>query len=255
MEKSLPLEERSINQIYLESQEPITYVIPIYQRNYAWKEYEISTLIKDVYYSYEENPDNPYYIGTLVTYKRGDREYEVIDGQQRLTTIYIILKAFYKILKDPNLEEIRNKLTYAARKVSASTIKKLKDYPKLGDEVDSGIRNGYKYAEKAIQSIENVAKIEGFKKFFLDKVHIIHYSVPEDVDLNHYFEVMNSRGEQLEQHEIVKSMLSQNLEGKDMATFSRVWEACSKMNNYIELLVRGEKCVKSKNTILQDMYK
>ena len=42
------------------------------------------------------------------------------------------------------------------------------------------------------------ADIESFKSFFLDKVHIIHYRVPKDVDLNHYFEVMNSRGEQLE---------------------------------------------------------
>ena len=227
MEKILPLEERSIYQIYLESQETKTYMIPVYQRNYAWEEDEITALIKDVYDSACKNPKAPYYIGTLVTYKRGDSEYEVIDGQQRLTTIYIILKAL-------GVKQFRNKLTYGARKVSASTIQRLDDYPDLGKEVDDGIRNGYKFAEKAINTIVNASERKAFEQYFLHNVHIIHYSVPKDVDLNHYFEVMNSRGEQLEKHEIVKSKLSQYLKGKEVATFSRVWEACSEMNVYIQ---------------------
>ncbi len=228
MEKTLPLEERSIYQIYLESQETITYMIPVYQRNYAWEDDEITALIKDVYDSFHKNEKAPYYIGTLVTYKRGDSEYEVIDGQQRLTTIYIILKAL-------GINSIRNKLTYSARKISASTIKKLDDYPNLGDEVDAGIRNGYKFAEKALNAIVSQEERQAFQKFFLEEVHIIHYSVPKDVDLNHYFEVMNSRGEQLEKHEIVKSTLSQYLKNKvELATFSHVWEACSEMNIYIQ---------------------
>ena len=227
MEKTLPLEERSIYQIYLESQEAKTYMIPVYQRNYAWEEDEITALIKDVYDSACKNSKAPYYIGTLVTYKRGDSEYEVIDGQQRLTTIYIILKAL-------GVKQFRNKLTYGARKVSASTIQKLDDYPKLGEEVDDGIRNGYKFAEKAINTIVNTSERKGFEQYFLHNVHIIHYSVPKDVDLNHYFEVMNSRGEQLEKHEIVKSKLSQYLKGKEVSTFSRIWEACSEMNVYIQ---------------------
>ena len=191
MEKELPLEEQSIKQIYLDSQEAKTYVIPVYQRNYAWEEDEITTLIKDVYDSYLSNVPY-YYIGTLVTYKRGDNEYEVIDGQQRLTTIYIVLKALGT--KQP----FGGKLTYGARKVSATTIRKLDDYPDLGDEVDNGIRNGYKFALKAIDSIVGESERNGYEDYFLNKVHVIHYSVPKDVDLNHYFEVMNSRGEQLE---------------------------------------------------------
>ena len=228
MDKTLPLEERSIYQIYLESQETKKYVIPVYQRNYAWEEDQISALIKDVYDSCRKNSKALYYIGTLVTYKRGDDEYEVIDGQQRLTTIYIILNAL-------GIKDFRNKLTYGARKVSASTIDNLKNYPKLGDEVDEGIRNGYKFGNNAIDAIISKTERQAFEQYFLHNVHIIHYSVPKDVDLNHYFEVMNSRGEQLEKHEIVKSTLSQYLKDKkELATFSRVWEACSDMNIYIQ---------------------
>lgn len=69
MDKTLPLEERSIYQIYLESQETKKYVIPVYQRNYAWEEDQISALIKDVYDSCRKNSKALYYIGTLVTYK------------------------------------------------------------------------------------------------------------------------------------------------------------------------------------------
>lgn len=228
MEKTLPLEERSIYQIYLESLEPKTYMIPIYQRNYAWEEDEIQALVKDVYDSSIKTPNVPYYIGTLVTYKREDNVYEVIDGQQRLTTIYIILKAM-------GVKEFCNKLTYGARKASASTIQKLDNYPNLGEDVDNGIRNGYEYAEKALNSIVSNSERKSFESYLLHNVHIIHYSVPKDVDLNHYFEVMNSRGEQLEKHEIVKSTLSRYLKDKkELATFCRVWEACSEMNVYVQ---------------------
>ena len=68
----------------------------------------------------------------------------------------------------------------------------------------------------------------------MNHVHIIHYRVPKDVDLNHYFEVMNSRGEQLEKHEIVKAKLSALLEKEDMKKFCQIWEACSDMSFYIQ---------------------
>ncbi len=225
MEQSLPLHESSIYQIYFESQDIITYQIPVYQRNYAWEEDEITALVKDVHDSFCKNNSKPYYIGTLVTYKRGDNNFEVIDGQQRLTTIYIILKAL-------GFENVRNKLTYTARRVSANTIKHLPDF---GEEYDCGIRNGFSYALKALDINIEINHLEDFKQYFLHNVHIIHYQVPKDVDLNHYFEVMNSRGEQLEKPEIVKSTLSWYLNGNDeLAKFSRIWEACSEMDVYVQ---------------------
>lgn len=227
-EKELPLHERSIADIYKNSSEVITYTIPIYQRNYAWTEDEITALIKDVHDSCKKNKDIPYYIGTLVTYKRGDNVYEVIDGQQRLTTIYIISKAL-------KLEGFKNKLTYSARESSARTIENLSEYHNIDDEVDEGIINGYKYAKKAIDTIIEQEDKSIFEEYFQNKVHLVHYHVPKDVDLNHYFEVMNSRGEQLEKHEIVKSILCQHLKKKnEMSIFSRVWEACSEMSMYIQ---------------------
>lgn len=220
------LKECSIKDIYFSNNgASILYKIPIYQRNYAWERGEIFALIKDVYDSLEKSV---YYIGTLVTYKRDENIFEVIDGQQRLTTIYIILKAL-------GIENISNTLTYSARKVSAKTIKKI---PKIGDENDMGIINGFKFAKEALTEIvgDKTTDLDKFKDFFLNKVHIIRYCVPKDLDLNHYFEVMNSRGEQLEKHEIVKAKLCEQLIGDDdaMEKFSRIWEACSDMSFYVQ---------------------
>ena len=110
--------------------------------------------------------------------------------------------------------------------------------PEFGDEYDLGIRKGFDYAQDALNEIVGDKKDdkEKFKKYFLNNVHIIHYLVPKDVDLNHYFEVMNSRGEQLEKHEIVKAKLCEKLIGDDdaMEKFSRIWGACSDMSFYIQ---------------------
>lgn len=224
------LKECSIKDIYYDnSGTATTYKIPIYQRNYAWERDEIFALIKDIHDSMVI--DKPvYYIGTLVTFKRDENVFEVIDGQQRLTTIYIILTAMG--------EKLANRLAYSSRKTSTQTItamskveknKEVKDSD-FGEEYDLGIKNGYNFAKEALKDVN----MDKFKEYFLNHVHIIHYRVPKDVDLNHYFEVMNSRGEQLEKHEIVKAKLSALLEKEDMKKFCQIWEACSDMSFYIQ---------------------
>ncbi|HFI0015411.1 TPA: DUF262 domain-containing protein [Streptococcus suis] len=219
--KTLPLKEMSIAEIY--NGDKSTYEVPIYQRNYAWEKDEISTLIQDVYDAYTAKKQT-YFIGTLVSFHKGDQVYEVIDGQQRLTSINLVLGA----LGIP----LQNKLTYRARKKSNDTIKSIPGF-KI-DEKDYGIVNGFKYAKDAIDELVPKTSQDGFKTYFQNSVHLIHYQVPKDIDLNHYFEIMNSRGEQLEKHEIIKARLLQKLNNADKAKFNRLWEYCSEMNVYIQ---------------------
>lgn len=78
-------------------------------------------------------------------------------------------------------------------------------------------------------------EVDRFTNYFLNNVHIIHYQVPRDVDLNHYFEVMNSRGKQLEKHEIVKAKLLEKLsQDTDRTRFAFLWESCSHMSVHIQ---------------------
>lgn len=220
--KTLPLKELTISEIY--NGDRAVYEVPIYQRNYAWEKDEISALIQDVYDAYIAKK-KAYFIGTLVSFHKGDQVYEVIDGQQRLTTINLILGAL-KV-------ERKNKLTYRARKKSNKTIQNIPEFK--NDEKDNGIVNGFKYANEAIDEIVSKNHSDKFRDYFQNSVHLIHYQVPKDIDLNHYFEVMNSRGEQLEKHEIIKARLIEKLnDNTDKAKFNRVWESCSEMNVYIQ---------------------
>ena len=220
--QNFPLEELSIQDLF--NQEGNTkYEIPIYQRNYAWENEEITALVNDVWDAYCQSKGT-YFIGTLVTYDRGDNRYEVIDGQQRLTTLYLILKSLDC--------EVKSKLTYRSRKRSNDTINKLPIQEK--DNPDLGILRGFKVVENAINEIVGAENKENFTKYLLAQVHIIHYRVPRDVNLNHYFEVMNSRGEQLEKHEIVKSKLIALLDEDERNVFAEIWQACSEMNVYVQ---------------------
>ena len=208
--QNFPLEELSIQDLF--NQEGNTkYEIPIYQRNYAWENEEITALVNDVWDAYCQSKET-YFIGTLVTYDRGDNRYEVIDGQQRLTTLYLILKSLDC--------EVKSKLTYRSRKRSNDTINKLPGQEK--DNPDLGILRGFKVVENAINEIVDAENKENFTKYLLAQVHIIHYRVPRDVNLNHYFEVMNSRGEQLEKHEIVKSKLIALLDEDERNVFAEI---------------------------------
>lgn len=218
----LPLDETSIGDLFAFG-EQCTYEIPIYQRNYAWGKDEIDTLVQDVYDAFRGGKLT-YYIGTLVTYYRGDRAYEVIDGQQRLTTITLVLTALGC--------DMTSRLAYRARRKSDDTLRHLDDLDV--EEVDLAIEGGYKFARAAIDDIVPEGDLTGFKDYFLRSVHIIHYRVPKGIDLNHYFEVMNSRGEQLEKHEIVKAMLMQKLPDCDKSAFNWIWEASSDMSVYIQ---------------------
>jgi hypothetical protein len=219
----LPLKEQSIAEIY--NGNKASYEVPIYQRNYAWEKDEIFTLIQDIYDAYSAKPQNQtYFIGTLVTFNKGDQVYEVIDGQQRLTTTNLILGALGIT--------IQNKLTYRARKKSNKSIQSIPHFEI--EEKDNGIVNGFKYAKDSINEIVPKDNLEAFKIYFQRNVHLIHYQVPKDIDLNHYFEIMNSRGEQLEKHEIIKARLIEKLNAKDKETFNHLWESCTEMNAYIQ---------------------
>lgn len=224
----LPLSELSIDQVF--NGEKATYEVPIYQRNYAWGKNEISTLVQDIYDAYVASPEKEYHIGTLVSFYKGDQAYEVIDGQQRLTTLSLLLR-------EQGIH-MNNKLTYRAREKSEETLKKIPNYESI-DQRDEGIISGFEFVKDSVQELGlESEKKEDFKNYLRHNVHLIHYRVPKDIDLNHYFEIMNSRGEQLEKHEIIKARLLEKLNQTDNQTdrrrFNLLWENCSEMGVYIQ---------------------
>lgn len=218
------------------------YVIPIYQRNYAWGNSEITQLIQDIVDYSKEYKDKPYYIGTLIAYKRetnGKSTFETIDGQQRLTTLTIlinIIKNEYTNSIDVSWYKELN-LKFDSRKISTDTLQLIFNGESIENEtVNTAIKQGYEDAKKALNNILKDSKIpiNEFCEYLFNRVYILRVLVPEDTDLNHYFEIMNNRGEQLEKHEILKAKCLEILDNEDRYIFSSIWEACSNMEKYVQ---------------------
>ncbi|MDH2273086.1 DUF262 domain-containing protein [Moraxella porci] len=217
------------------------YLIPVYQRNYAWGGVEIGQLVQDLYKAFEQDKDKAYYLGTLVVHHRADGRYEVIDGQQRLTTLHILNKCLSKFDGRLTLSEIQwdaeqTNLDFESRPDSKAQI----DNPAMAIKTDSGIADGFEAMWQALINLKNLEDanlkdrelIDQFKNFINKQVKICRTIVPKDTDLNHYFEIMNTRGEQLEKHEIIKAQLMGKLDQKDQKAFATIWDACSDMSRF-----------------------
>lgn len=225
------------------------YIVPIYQRNYAWGREEIELLINDIKTASEKETANNYYIGSLIVYKRADGKFEVIDGQQRLTTLHILAAAC-------GIERKTN-LSFEHRQESEKSLLYLsQDQTEYKTSIDLGLKDT-KIILIALFG-DDYLNSDLFKRFrnFLEKnVIILRTEVPPETDLNHYFEIMNNRGEQLEKHEVLKAKLMSKLALKDAALFAMIWDACSDMNRYAvmsfkpdirkELFFNGEEAKRS----------
>lgn len=214
------------------------YVIPRYQRAYAWEYDEIVQLIEDIYDAASDSSN--YYIGTLIVYKTKDdpETYEVIDGQQRLTTLYLLL-SYLRSKKKLDIEAFKKALSFDCRKRSNYTLqnieKVLKNSSVLEDErLEQSILNGLDVIRQKFEG-ENLNERDFYER--LKKVILYRIEVPEHTDLNKYFEIMNTRGEQLEQSDILKARLMSFLKENrvEQELFAKIWDACSDMTGYVQM--------------------
>ena len=206
----------------------INYLVPIYQRNYAWSEIQIVQLIEDIESSIDGSNKN-YFLGNLIVNQTDNNVYEVIDGQQRLTTLYLLEKYLGIVFA-------KDALRFEAREKSNRTLSYVIDSSnqRLTEELSSPeILNGFQIIDNYFKS-ENIDKSRFVRK--LERVFLIQVQVPQNIDLNHYFEIMNTRGEQLELHEIAKAKLLEVLENDyDRNVAALIWEKCSDMNSYVQM--------------------
>ncbi len=214
------------------------YVIPRYQRAYAWEYDEIVQLIEDIYDA--TSVDSNYYIGTLIVYKTKDdpETYEVIDGQQRLTTLYLLL-SYLRSKEDSDIKAPEKTLLFDCRKRSNYTLKYIEEVLKnnsvLEDErLEQSILNGLDVIRQKFEG-ENLNERDFYER--LKRVIIYRIEVPENTDLNKYFEIMNTRGEQLEQSDILKARLMSFLDGnrEEQELLAKIWDACSDMTGYVQM--------------------
>ena len=207
-----------------------TYAIPLYQRNFAWTYDEIEQLLNDVADAVQENRDN-YYIGTLVVNKENDI-FKIIDGQQRTTALNLIALALKHEFGFDRLKAVN--LTFPARRKSNENIQKLFINEKISEDDENELTRGYRHAKDALKKVLGERQLEPqpFVDYLFNKVIIFRSILPKDLDLNLYFERFNSRGEQLEAHEILKAqMMAKFGIDQEMAQkFARIWDACAEFD-------------------------
>lgn len=222
------------------------YVIPIYQRNYDWGEREALQLLEDISdyaqknkeQKKKQNKEQPYYIGSAVVFLRtahGETYFETIDGQQRLTTL-TILACLLKHQEEAVWFEKPN-LSYDHRKEADEALMMLVNGQLSQHPSAQNIVSVYRLLEKHLQSMLTAKGLDlkTFADYLFEKVIILRIPVPQDTQLNHYFEIMNTRGEQLEKHEVLKAVLMGKLAPKEHHLFHLIWEACSDMSAYVQM--------------------
>ena len=231
------------------------YIIPIYQRNYAWGAPEIEQLIQDISDAAGLNTQPgetvsvkqaKYYLGSLVVYQRTTHSqqsnviYETIDGQQRHTTLSILLAYLKhrKVLGGSDLAGLDINLTFDSRPKSSRALDDIYKGKSSGEAEEPNIHAALNIIQRYFKTkgLDTEAKIKQFCEYLLDNVTILRVVVPPQTDLNHYFEIMNNRGEQLEKHEVLKAKFMATLSNDDERNcFSTIWDACSNMSRYTQM--------------------
>ena len=212
------------------------YTIPEYQRPFKWTRQNIEKLIQDI----KESMDTgEYFIGSIILVKKPDG-FDVIDGQQRLTTLTLILSAFYqkyktnelkKCLVDDDQNKFRIKVAPRVdqrNEFQEGFLRAIVD----GKEPDPDRHNKFSYSyyltkellsENDLYDNKDVAK--DFYNYLLDRVILIRIYTETEGFAVKLFYVMNTTGTSLSNDEVIKVILYDKLNDKDRETFMGSWRA------------------------------
>ena len=222
----------------------LQFTIPLYQRLFAWTPKEVKKLLFDLreHFGSERFKElhNPYYLGMLTAIRRNNR-FDLIDGQQRFTVIMLIAIAFSKIKKDSNWEKFiqeGHRIKLDARSEDEAYLNQISlgKTPagyinvRMNEALDS-IRNFLleTFRESKDSMFEYMDNVYNYLTFFISELPD-HY-LKDPASLNKYFEVMNSTGKGLEQHEMLKVDLVHNLLNSELLI--QIWDAVSQIERPI----------------------
>lgn len=179
----------------------LKFEIPFYQRAYSWEKQDIEKLISDI------NCNEGHYLGNIV-FKKNNDKFIIIDGQQRLTTIYIIFMA---------LREKPFELDY---EIDSGDGEKLKNFD----------INENRYINQQI--LEAINFVKNNKTLFKEKLNSAIFTmtiIPKNIKATEYFELVNTKSIQLENHQVLKARFLSNIKD-NYAGIARKWDMISNMD-------------------------
>lgn len=179
----------------------LNLVIPEYQRPYSWSVTSTNTLFVDTYKAFEQG-HNEYRLGSVILHSK-DEKYNIVDGQQRLTTLSIL---FYCLGdKDENKGLLKEEYNSLSKKAIIKNLEILR---------------------KKVQGLSDEER-ENYKLYLLKKCKVAKIVTDEEQEAFQFFDSQNSRGKELEPHDLLKSYHLRemnNVEEKIKAEIIESWE-------------------------------
>lgn len=236
--------ERKITKLFSESD--TVFSIPVYQRDYNWQEKQCQRLFKDILQTGKNEKVSSYFLGSIVyihdgIYGVGEKEFHVIDGQQRMTTLTLLFLAIYFKLKGTILakdadkiynqyvvnpyseKEIKLKLLppeenlYILNKISHNKFNELEAFQ------DRNMLKNYLFFEKELESLS----FEDMKHLSngIEKLIYIDIALEKGKDdPQKIFESLNSTGLDLSQGDLIRNYILMDLErGEQNRIYKEIW--------------------------------
>ena len=238
------------------------YCIPDYQRAYVWDTDQVRDLLDDTISAYRENKEAQYFLGSMVL-KINEKsennvsytEYELLDGQQRITTVFLILACMRDMLTDyPQYQNSLAGFVYQAEDAILQQPERMRIIFNIRSDVrdfvnehikplhgtcDSVLLKDKMQAKDVNISIRNMAnamlvahefleenknEIIGYLSYFLNKVLMIYVATEELQDAFQLFTVLNNRGVKLSSSDILKAENLKELSAADRTSWATRWE-------------------------------
>lgn len=252
---NINVNKQNVLQLLTSGQE-IPFVIPEYQRPYSWSDDEIITLFEDLWdFSIERTHNDgakSYFLGCIVSYEE-DGKRQIIDGQQRITSLFLLLRAVFSMLEqeENKTEEVENfirKIKPALWKENEMTGKEDRNQILLKSEVvtDSGnmiLRNILETGEADPKAKDNYSRnFNKFKELYVNKsqsspnqiyhfvLALLNYSILLPITADDQetaltiFNTLNNRGLPLSDADIFKSYIYKKLDDIGKSTFITKWK-------------------------------
>lgn len=196
------------------------FVIPAYQRDYSWKLDNIEDMLNDI--SEAVDTQSGHYLGTVVlaNLQQGKNKFEVVDGQQRLTTLTLIFDAFLKQLEVDDITRITNlhnlvmnedkklKLDFGLNFIFASDMLANKK-PTPTTPGQRRLQENYQYALERATALKNISSTSEIKRWIttIKKLELISFEALTTGNAIRMFQTVNDRGLPLSTMDKVKALL------------------------------------------------
>ena len=236
--------------------ENLWFLIPEYQRSYVWDSDNINDLLDDLWYAFTNRYDDEYFLGSLVLKKTSETqfdEFEVLDGQQRLTTFFIFMAVLRDLAEDKDLKDACHDRIFQKANKYKKIPERIRLLYKIRDNVEEFIKDFIlkeegtnqiaeleEYAKSKNISISHMANailkiknffssrnkkdIERFGEFIAEKPVFIYVSTESMEDAFRMFTILNNRGVPLTNADILKSINIGVIEKKEQVKYAKFWE-------------------------------